>query len=73
MSKKGKDFVKYRQFFANDTDDTSSIIKNLESAWNNLSDDFYQDERTFFIELVEKVAKMKSLSAKNPSEDMSKN
>lgn len=75
MSKKAKELLKYRQIGVNrDVDDTDSIIRNLEHAWNNLPEDICDEERTFFLDLVEKLAKMHHrIALSSESNDFEKN
>lgn len=75
MSKKTKELLKYRQIGINgDVDDADNILQNLEQSWNNLPEDIYDDERMFFLDLVEKLAKMHHRLSVSPDvEDLTKN
>lgn len=74
MNKKYKDLIKHRQIGINeDADDMTSMLKNLEQAWEAMPEDLYHDERTFFIDLVEKVAKMHNTMKKSSDSSTLKN
>lgn len=75
MNKKTKDLLKYRNLkIHQDADDNGNILKDLQYAWNSLPEDLYDDERMFFLDLVEQLAKAHSrVKIKTDLDDMSKN